>query len=328
MKSRNVLIASAVAVTMLATGCSGGSSGGAPKLKLEKTTIVVDAFPAIDSAGLYIAEMDGLFTAQGLHVKIVPVTDPPPSTQTLINGQVQDKYDITAGDYVTYIDNELGGKAKLRIIAEASFLQPNVLTLLVKGGSSINEIGQLRGRTVSVNAPNDIGTLLVDSLLVEHGISPKQVKFNNDVAFPNVAQTLESDQVSAAFSPEPFVSLDEENYGVEELADLDQGSTQDFPIQGYAVTQAWAAKYPNTLKAFTAALSQGQEIADTNRAAVEKAVEKYLDITPSVAAFISLPSFPLGVDAVRLQRVVNAMLRFKLLPVQDQNFEITSMIGS
>ena len=328
MKSRNVLIASAVAVTMLAAGCSSGSNAGSPKLKLEKTSIVVDAFPAIDSAGLYIAQMDGLFTAQGLNVTIVPANGPPPSTQTLINGQVQGTYDITAGDYVTYIENELAGKAKLRIIAEASFLQPNVLTLLVKGGSSINEIGQLKGKTVSVNAPDDIGTLLVDSLLVGHGISPKQVKFNNDVAFPAVAQTLDSNEVSAAFSPEPFVSLDEEGFGIEELADLDQGSTQDFPIQGYAVTQAWANKYPNTLKAFTTALSQGQEIADTNRAAVEKAVEVYLGVKPTAAAFLSLPTFPLEVDAARLQRVVSAMVRFGLLPQQDSSFKISSMIGS
>jgi len=328
MKSRNVLIASAVAVAMLAAGCSSGSSDATPKLKLEKTSIVVDAFPAIDSAGLYIAKMDGLFAAQGLDVTIEPVTTPPPSTQILIDGQAAGKYDITAGDYVTYIQNELDGKAKLRIVAEASFLQPNVLALLVKEGSSINAIGQLKGRTVSVNAPNDIGTLLVDSLLLEHGIAPKLVKFNNDVAFPNVAQTLADNQVSASFSPEPFTSLDEETGGIEELADLDQGSTQDFPIQGYVVTQAWADKYPNTLKAFTTALSQGQEIADTNRAAVEKAVETYLDIKPPVAAFLSLPTFPLGVDAVRLQRVVSAMVRFGLLPEQDSSFKISSMIGS
>jgi NitT/TauT family transport system substrate-binding protein len=328
MKSRNVLIASAVAVTMLAAGCSSGSSDAAPKLKLEKTSIVVDAFPAIDSAGLYIAKMDGLFAAQGLDVTIEPVTTPPPSTQTLIDGQVAGKYDITAGDYVTYIENELDGKAKLRIVAEASFLQPNVLALLVKEGSSISAIGQLKGRTVSVNAPNDIGTLLVDSLLLEHGIAPKLVKFNNDVAFPNVAHTLADNQVSASFSPEPFTSLDEETGGIEELADLDQGSTQDFPIQGYVVTQAWADKYPNTLKAFTTALSQGQEIADTDRAAAEKAVEAYLGVKPPVAAFISLPTFPLGVDAVRLQRVVSAMLRFGLLPEQDSSFKISSMIGS
>jgi NitT/TauT family transport system substrate-binding protein len=328
MKSRNMLVASAVAITMLAAGCSSGTSAAAPKLKLEKTSIVVDAFPAIDSAGLYIAKMDGLFAAQGLDVTIEPLTNPPPSTQTLIDGQAAGKYDITAGDYVTYIQNELDGKAKLRIVAEASFLQPNVLALLVKEGSSINAIGQLRGRTISVNAPNDIGTLLVDSLLLEHGIAPKLVKFNNDVAFPNVAHTLGDNQVSASFSPEPFTSLDEETGGIEELADLDQGSSQDFPIQGYVVTQAWADKYPNTLKAFTTALSQGQEIADTDRAAVEKAVEAYLGVKPPVAAFISLPTFPLGVDAVRLQRVVSAMVRFGLLPEQDSSFKIAKMIGS
>src|SRR5438128_1692322 len=83
----------------------------------------------IDSAGLYIAQDQGLFAAQGLHVKIVPVpvNTPPPSTQDLVDGQEKGLYDITAGDYVTYIEDQLGAgapKADLRIIAESSFLQP------------------------------------------------------------------------------------------------------------------------------------------------------------------------------------------------------------
>ena len=67
----------------------GRTGGGSPRLKLEKTDIVVNAFPAIDSAGLYIAQDQGLFAAQGLHVTIVPVpkNGPPPSTQDLVNGQ-------------------------------------------------------------------------------------------------------------------------------------------------------------------------------------------------------------------------------------------------
>ena len=74
---------------------------------------------------------------------------------------------------------------------------------------------------------------------------------------------------------------------------LDQGSTQDFPIQGYAVTAAWAKKYPNTLKAFTTALSQGQEIADTNRAAAANPTLEPgpYGIQKEDAAFISLPTF-------------------------------------
>jgi NitT/TauT family transport system substrate-binding protein len=333
MKSRYVLIASAVAVTVLAAGCSGGSGGSPPLAKPEKPDIVVNAFPAIDSAGLYIAQDEGLFAAQGLRVKIVPVpaSGRPPSTQDLVDGQEHGQWDITAGDYVTYIEDQLGvgaPKADLRIIAESSFLQPNVLTLLVKGGSPISQVSQLKGKVVSVNAPNDIGTLLIDSLLVSHGLRPQQVQFTTNVPFPAVVQALtgKNSPVVASFVPEPFVSGGEAAVGLEELADLDQGATQGFPIQGYAVTADWAKKYPNTLKAFTTALSQGQEIADTDRAAVENVLQKYLHIDKQSAAFISLPAFPLGVDAVRLQRVVSSMKRFNLLP-RSTNFQITSMIA-
>jgi NitT/TauT family transport system substrate-binding protein len=323
MKFRGAGLASAVALIFLAAGC-GGSGNGAGLPAPEKTNIVVDAFPAIDSAGLYIAQMDHLFAAQGLNVTIETAQ----TTQTEIDGQEQGKYDITTGDYVTYINNELTGQANLRIVAEASFLQPDVLTLLVRGGSSITSIGELRDKSISINAPDDIGTLLVDSLLTEHGIPPKDVKFDSNVAFPAVAGYLVGGKISAAFAPEPFVSLDEQKYGIQELADLDQGSTVDFPIQGYAVTRAWADKYPHTLEAFLRALSQGQEIADTNRTAVELALGKYLQIPRQTAAFLSLPSFPTGVDPARLQRVVNAMLRFGLLPQSDDSFSITSMTGA
>jgi NitT/TauT family transport system substrate-binding protein len=331
MKPRHALIASAVAVTMLAAGCtSGGSGGGASQFKPEKTNIVVDAFPAIDSAGLYIAQDQGLFAAQGLHVTIVPVRTPPPSTQDLVDGLMHGQYDITAGDYVTYIEDQLGAnapKANLRIIAESSFLKPNVLTLLTKGGSEITSVSQLKNKVVSVNASNDIGTLLINSLLIAHGLRPQQVHYTN-VPFPGVAQALTNPNtpVSASFAPEPFVSFGEEQAGLQELADLDQGATQDFPIQGYAVTAEWAKEYPNTLKAFTTALNRGQQIADTDRAAVEAAIEKHLGVKKEAAAFISLPAFPLGVDAVRLQRVVSSMIRFDLLP-RDTKFSVSSMIA-
>ena len=53
MRFRNVGVASAAAIMMLAAGCSGGSSNNPSPLNVEKTDIVVDAFPAIDSAGLW-----------------------------------------------------------------------------------------------------------------------------------------------------------------------------------------------------------------------------------------------------------------------------------
>jgi NitT/TauT family transport system substrate-binding protein len=154
-KACGTSIASIAVISALA-GCSGGSGGsggsgtpGAAAGPLEKTNLVVDAFPAIDSAGLFIAEQEGLFKAQGLNVKIDLATD----SQAAITGQLAGTYDITSADYVTYVDNVLLDKAPLRIVAESSFLQPNVLTLLVKGGSRVTSVGERKNRTVSVNAP-------------------------------------------------------------------------------------------------------------------------------------------------------------------------------
>ena len=330
MNSRIASRASAAAVTAIAllAGCSGtsgggsatGTTGGPP----EKANVVIDAFPAIDSVGLFIAQQRGLFKAQGLNVTIKLAK----TSQTAIDGQLKGAYDITSADYVTYVDNALLKKAPLRIVAESSFLRPGVLTLLVKGGSKVQSVRQLRNRTVSVNAPNDIGTLLVDSLLSDNGVPPNNVKFNDNVAFPAVGDQLSKGSIDAAFAPEPFVSLDGMQAGTQILADLDQGGTHDFPIQGVAVTESWARANPNTLAAFRRAYAQGQELADTDRAAVEAAVEKFLGLPPLAAALISLPNFPTGVDAVRLQRLVDAMVRFGLLNEKYAGFKVSSIVGN
>src|ERR1700722_7871496 len=317
----SIALTATIAALAACSGSSGGASGGGP---LEKTTIVVDAFPAIDSAGLFIAEQRGLFKQQGLNVTIKLAA----TSQAAINGQLAGTYDITSADYVTYVDNALLDKAPLRIVAESSVLQPDVLTLLVKAGSRVQSVQQLKHQVVSVNAPNDIGTLLVDSLLTDNGVPLKSVTFNNNVAFPEVGQELSSGKVDAAFAPEPFVSLDGMQAGTEVLADLDQGGSAGFPIQGVAVTQSWARAHPNTLAAFERAYTQGQQIADTDRAAVESAIEQFLGLPKLAAALVSLPNFPPGVDPVRLQRLVDAMVRFGLLGKQYTNFKISTIIGN
>lgn len=316
------LIAVTASLVALA-GCSA-APGEAGRGGLEKTDIVIDAFPAIDSAGLFIAQQQGLFKAQGLNVTIKLAA----TSQTAIDGQLKGQFDVTSADYVTYVDNVLLNKAPLRIVAESSFLQPNVLTLLTKGGSEVKSVKQLQGKTISVNAPNDIGTLLIDSLLADYGVPLNSVTFNNNVDFPHVGEYLAQGKVDAAFAPEPFVSLDGMAVGTTELADLDQGGTSDFPIQGIAVTQKWAQDNPNTLAAFERAYAQGQEVAHTQRTAVEAALKQFLGLPPLAAALVSLPNFPVGVNSVRLQRLIDAMVRFGLLKQQYSGFKIKSIIAS
>jgi NitT/TauT family transport system substrate-binding protein len=127
--------------------------------------------------------------------------------------------------------------------------------------------------------------------------------------------------------PEPFASQAEQSMGVTLLADLDEGATSAFPVQGCAVTRQWAAQHPVELAAFRAAFEQGQEIADTNRAAVEQAMEalpKGLAVSRITAAVMALDNYPVGpVDTVRIQRVADVMRQFLGFPV----FNVASMIN-
>ena len=141
------------------------------------------------------------------------------------------------------------------------------------------------------------------------------------VAFPDIGPAFQERKMDAAFAPEPFVTSLEETYGVQELADLDQGSTTNFPIQGMVTTASWAQRNPNTLAAFLRAYNEGQVIATTERAKVEQVLETFLHLPGSVAALVALPAFPRGVDPVRLQRVVSAMLRFGILGPQFEQLQ-------
>jgi NitT/TauT family transport system substrate-binding protein len=130
--------------------------------------------------------------------------------------------------------------------------------------------------------------------------------------------------------PEPFATAAEQQYGPVQLADLNQGATEQFPIQGYVVTKSWAERNPATLKAFVTALAQGQELADTSRHSVEQAMEGINGtpmngvIPPIVASVMAVNIYPTAIDKVRIQRVADVMYQFGLLHAR---FNVTPMIG-
>jgi ABC-type nitrate/sulfonate/bicarbonate transport system substrate-binding protein len=146
-----------------------------------------------------------------------------------------------------------------------------------------------------------------------------------------LGQALKQHVIDVAWLPEPTASADAQSMGLQELVDLDQGATEGFPVGWYVATKAWAKKYPHTLAAFLNALKAGQQIADSNRTAVEQAMEKLpapFTVSPVIAAVMSIENYPLtiapDINRVRVQRVADEMLRFHML---TQPFQVSSMLG-
>jgi NitT/TauT family transport system substrate-binding protein len=312
-------LALALALALLVTGCSVLDTAQQPP---EKTDLTVAAVPAIDSAGFLIALRQGLFTAEGLNIHYVPAG----SSADVIDRQMKGTYDITAGNYVSYIQAQESHAADLRIIAEGSVMMPGSQAIYTTPGSPIKTLADLKGKTVGVNAPKNICYLLIASALEQQGIAVSRVRFDS-IPFPSLASDLQEGIVQAAELPEPFASIGEQGYGLTQLTDLNLGSAQGFPIEGYVVTKQWARRYPHTLAAFLRALRQGQEIADSNRGAVEKAMESLpapYAVTPETASVMAVNTYPLGLDTAQLQRVADVMHQFIGAPA----FNIQSMLGS
>ena len=331
MSTRNLRAASVVAVLLLfLAGCTGAPGGVALTAASGAVQdITVAAIPASDLAGLYVAQDQGLFARQGLHVRITKI----PSSQAVIAAQLSGHVDISAGSYVPYIAAQAAG-ARFRILAEASTLQPDTRALVVGANSGITSLAGLVGKKIGVNGTNSIGTLLISALLEENGISPGKVKFVTDnEGFPAMPGQLERGEWQAAFLAEPYVTIAGEQDGDQILADLDQGATVSFPIDGYVATQGWARQHPKAAAAFVRAIEQGQAIAASDPTAARTAIGKADQLSPEVTGVMMLPDYPVGpVDEKRIQREAAVMLQFGTLGRAyaaeiDQGTLVRSMTG-
>jgi NitT/TauT family transport system substrate-binding protein len=220
--------------------------------------------------------------------------------------------------------------ANLYTFAEGALLTQGSGAIYAMPGSKIKTLADLRGQRVAINVPNNTLYLLAAATLTDNGIAPSQVHFVTSYNFPAMAGALEAGKIGAAVLPEPFASAAEETAGVVPIADLDQGAANQFMTVGYAVTKTWAAAHPKTLAAFYTALEEGQNIADTDRATVEQAMEDLpapFGVSRQTAALITVPYYPVdpepagSVDAARLQSEVDLMEQFLGFP----SFNVKSM---
>jgi NitT/TauT family transport system substrate-binding protein len=314
--------------------CSSGSSGVPTGPAPEVSSIVVDAVPTADEAGLYIANQKGYFRQQGLSIKIVPILGGEPGLADLQTGKAR----IIVGNYVSFVLAQIshsyhGKPIDLRIIADGSHMQQGNQAIYVMPHSRIKTVADLTKyhAKVGINTANNVGQVLFGSLFKQDGLTVSGIDQVYE-AFPDMIKDLAKGKLDAAWLPEPFGTIAQETIGAVTLADFDQGALQNFPIGGYIGTAQWVQNHPNTVAAFLRALEEGQQVADTNRAAVESALMDKANLTamyaasPLQAATMTLDTYPLQMDVPALQRVSDSMFEFGLEPRLTKPYLITSMI--
>jgi NitT/TauT family transport system substrate-binding protein len=331
------LLATIPVVALAACSSSGSSSGVATGPAPEVPSIVIDAVPTADAAGLYIAEDNGYFTQQGLKVTIAPINGGEYGIGDLQTG----KAELVEGNYVSFILAQIEGKfaapnpnnptqlepskpIDMRMIADSSQMQAGNQALYVMPSSGYKTVKDLVKHHVSVgvNTKHNIGSVLLGSLLASIGDKVDALGQSPQI-LPKMPQLLNSGTIKAAWLPEPFGTEAQQDYGAVELADFNQGSLQNFPIGTIVGSNAWVSSHPKTIAAFLRAYKEGQQVADTDRAAVEAALVKHTGVTQELAATMTLDTYPLSMDVPVMQRVADAMYEFGVI---TKPYNIKNMI--
>ena len=112
-RSRMRILGPPLAIALIAlSGCGGmaATAGSTSPNGLQKTTLNVAVVPAVDSAGFFVALHGGLFAKQGLTIHYTPAV----SSDEVIDQQIAGKFDITGGNYVSYIQHYVDDHQPLR----------------------------------------------------------------------------------------------------------------------------------------------------------------------------------------------------------------------
>lgn len=291
-------------------------SAGAPAL--EKQSIKVGILPIVGAAPAFLAKDSGLFAAEKIDVQFVTIQSSEMALPALARGEL----DIVFGNYVSFFAAQAKGTISIKFVADGYFAEPGTWVLMVKRNSKLRTAADISGKRVAVTTADGLAGLTIKSVLNAAGATDPGPSFV-EMPYTDMGAALLNRTVDAALMAEPYVTDVAIKTGSYPLFDAASGPTMDIPISGYATTDTFASKHPNTISAFQRALSRGASLANADRPKVESAVHKYAGVDEQTAALMAMVGYPPRMNPRRLQRIPDLMTKFGLLA---QHIEATTMI--
>lgn len=237
--------------------------GGKP----EKSELAIAyVSPSAAFTPYYVAADAGLFSKYGLNVKS-QLLGPSIGQKALISGEIDILVDgpqlITAG---------LSGA---RVKYFGAYMQRYVFQIWgVKGVTTLED---LKGKTVAVSTPRGAIDTSTREALRKKGLTPdKDVKFVYNAHVPAILTAILTGTVSAGTISAPL-NLQAKEAGLNFLLDI--GTLNISGLQGaYGTTEQFLRSHPNTVLAFTKAMTEGVALTKKDGGAAKRAIAKFVKL--------------------------------------------------
>jgi NitT/TauT family transport system substrate-binding protein len=179
--------------------------------------------------------------------------------------------------------------------------------------SPVQSLEDLNGRTIGINATNNIGDVALRNLLNEEGLEDVEPTFV-EVPFPEMLAGVQSGSIDVGYSPEPFSSAALAE-GMREVVDLvdPAGPNVGLAVSNFISSDAFIAENPNTINAFIRAMYAAGEDIEANEQEFRTWLPGIANLPEDVAQNMALPDFFTETDVDEIQRVVDILVEQGLL---------------
>lgn len=251
-------------------------------------TLKIGALPAADSLILYAAKEDGVFSAHGLDVEVVPFQSALELGAALRAGSLNGLF----GDIVNILmQNENG--VPLMVISTTSHSSPEArfFGLAVSPRSKVQTLEELKGKPCAIGRAT-IVELVLDELLAKEGAAGSLEK--RDIRqIPVRLQMLLAGQMESALLPEPLLSL-VEGQGARVLLD---DRKLDMPLAVIALRKpdnGVDASFTDRVKRFRAALAEEAARINADPEKYKAMMMKFRLLSPQAAPHYTMLRFVSG----------------------------------
>ncbi len=275
---RAVLAAGLVGACALLAGCTPQGNGGnsASGAKGGPVTVHLAYFPNVTHATALVGSGRGTF-AKALQAKNATIdektfTAGPSEMEALFAGAVDIGFTGPGPAINAYLKS--GGQA-LRIIGGAS---SGGAGLIARSDANITDLAGLRGKRVAVPQTGGTQDISLRHFLADASLTPKNKGGDVDVvqyAPANIAQLFDRRELDAAYVPEPWLSvLQEQNKAKLIFDERDKWPGKKFATTVIVARKEFLDAHPDLVKAFLDAHLENVEWANAHQAEARAVVGK------------------------------------------------------
>lgn len=307
LRKTAALMAAAILVGSLAAcGSDDESSAGADGL----TKVKVGILPAVDLAPVFLGIDKGYFEDEGIEIETQVLDSGPAIAAAVLAGDAQ----IGFSNPVSLLigrSRDLPLTLVAPAAADGDKESNSSASIFVKKNSDVKSLKDLVGKTIAVNALDNILGVTLFNALEKEGLDPDSVKLV-EVPFPEMPAAVETGQVDAGFGVEPFVTQAVAS-GARRVAYPYLITAPNLPSAYYFSTDQYVDGNADAVKAFQAGLARATEYAVAHDDEMRQTVTEYTKIEPDIVSTMRFPAFQTEIDPSKFQLFLDLSKRYGLL---------------